>query len=225
MDILWKAYYPNSTIGTCCLCYCIIQSGDFDKGHIVARANGGVDDISNLIPMCSMCNKSVGGKDLFDYMVLHGLSLPYTVYAGKLTDEKDRLGLDRAYRIMVSDLEGAYSRREKEAFKKGEEDYKEKLEAACTSKDKEYKRMLEDYKMSVEKEYTERTTEAMKRKDEAELIVRNRLLDHQRDELVALYKKSLADQLAQQKEKIILQYKEALQDKLAAQKKELLGEK
>lgn len=42
--------------------------GAWECGHIISEANGGTLDTDNLKPICSGCNKSMGSKNMDDYM-------------------------------------------------------------------------------------------------------------------------------------------------------------
>ena len=42
--------------------------GAWECGHIISEANGGNLDTDNLKPICSGCNKSMGSKNMDDYM-------------------------------------------------------------------------------------------------------------------------------------------------------------
>lgn len=44
----------------------------FEVDHIVARANGGPDHLSNYVPSCSRCNTSKSSKSIFDYLRRRG---------------------------------------------------------------------------------------------------------------------------------------------------------
>lgn len=52
-------------------CVTKINSKDFDAGHIVSEKHGGDVSINNLIPICSMCNRSMGTMDMRDYVKTH----------------------------------------------------------------------------------------------------------------------------------------------------------
>jgi len=57
-------------------CYCCklepITYGNFECGHNVAHANGGSDELSNLRPICRLCNSSMGTKNLEDFKQQQG---------------------------------------------------------------------------------------------------------------------------------------------------------
>lgn len=45
-----------------------ISMMDFECGHIISEANGGNTDIDNLLPICSVCNKSMGTNHMEDFV-------------------------------------------------------------------------------------------------------------------------------------------------------------
>jgi small GTP-binding protein len=53
-------------------CFCCkdkdITPFDFECGHITAVSMGGATNIENLRPICSLCNKSMGSKNMFSFM-------------------------------------------------------------------------------------------------------------------------------------------------------------
>jgi len=62
-DVWFKHFEP--TKGKCVCCNTKeITPFDFECGHIVAEAEGGVTSIDNLIPICSLCNKSAGVENM-----------------------------------------------------------------------------------------------------------------------------------------------------------------
>lgn len=58
---VWRTYVGNrlSVICPCCN-LSTINFNNWEAGHVVARAKGGSDDISNLRPICGGCNKRMG---------------------------------------------------------------------------------------------------------------------------------------------------------------------
>lgn len=81
-----KAYIPKSLriavwdkniglkIGTTLCTVCKIGSitqMDFQCGHIIAEAEGGETCLSNLIPVCTKCNLSMGRKNLNDFKQMY----------------------------------------------------------------------------------------------------------------------------------------------------------
>lgn len=66
-DFVWKRDIGNSKIGKCYVCDCTITDDNFEAGHIIAKAKGGTNDVSNLRSICIPCNKSIGTQNLEDF--------------------------------------------------------------------------------------------------------------------------------------------------------------
>lgn len=62
-NMVWAKCVNN----TCEICYDDIDKNTFEAGHIVSRAFGGKTDISNLIPICFHCNRSMGTRHADEY--------------------------------------------------------------------------------------------------------------------------------------------------------------
>lgn len=72
----WRAFYsmvpdgdksPEGDVMCPCCESALINQGCFEAGHIVSFKNGGSDEISNLRPVCSVCNKSMGIMNMDEY--------------------------------------------------------------------------------------------------------------------------------------------------------------
>lgn len=48
-----------------------IDAFDFEAGHVRAHSKGGSDDIKNLVPICGICNKSMGDQNMKKFMKIH----------------------------------------------------------------------------------------------------------------------------------------------------------
>lgn len=59
---------PSLTEGKCFVCKGSIHLLTYECGHIIAYAEGGKTVAENLRPLCSLCNKSMGKKNLNDYI-------------------------------------------------------------------------------------------------------------------------------------------------------------
>ena len=69
---LWNIHFTeNNAKGDCKVCSKEIKMTDFDAGHIIAVANGGSDNLDNLMPVCSLCNKSMGIQNLNEFKKLY----------------------------------------------------------------------------------------------------------------------------------------------------------
>ena len=73
---VWNKYIGNTiSISKCAVgCGESISMNNFECGHVKARANGGDDKITNLRPICSKCNKSMGTTDMNDFINTYGLN-------------------------------------------------------------------------------------------------------------------------------------------------------
>jgi hypothetical protein len=56
----------------CFACEYPLRDVDIEMGHIVSHSNGGGIDLPNLRPLCGSCNKSMGKKNMFDFMRTYG---------------------------------------------------------------------------------------------------------------------------------------------------------
>lgn len=64
---LWTNHFNDSIIGNCTVCKFNIDITNFHCGHIISVKNGGTDNITNLTPLCSGCNLSMGTQNVNDY--------------------------------------------------------------------------------------------------------------------------------------------------------------
>lgn len=63
---VWKYYLGNSGEAQCFCCETnIITPFRFECAHIIADSKGGSSDVNNLLPCCSICNRSMGTMNLF----------------------------------------------------------------------------------------------------------------------------------------------------------------
>jgi len=60
---VWLRYAGNKMTAKCPICDGKIKFTGFDCGHKIAFAKGGKETIDNLIPLCAMCNRSMGDQD------------------------------------------------------------------------------------------------------------------------------------------------------------------
>lgn len=72
-------FYVGEEKGTA-LCMCCshekIKASHFECGHVISEFNGGTICIENLRPICSQCNRSVGKKNMNEFMEKYGYELP-----------------------------------------------------------------------------------------------------------------------------------------------------
>ena len=63
--------------GKCFCCnYTELTSFQFECGHVISEYKGGDVNIANLRPICSLCNKSMGKKNMVEYMTKNKLPFP-----------------------------------------------------------------------------------------------------------------------------------------------------
>ena len=67
-DTIWdQSFGKEAGIGKCYCCTGEINSKKFDCGHIISVANSGTNNIDNLKPICSTCNKSMGTANMEEF--------------------------------------------------------------------------------------------------------------------------------------------------------------
>src|SRR5260221_8498884 len=62
---VWDKYIGKEKgFGPCYVCESTIDSKFFECGHIISEYHGGTTKLNNLRPICGVCNKSVGKKNM-----------------------------------------------------------------------------------------------------------------------------------------------------------------
>jgi len=64
---LWRSIFQDNMNGFCSVCLCGVNIENFHAGHIISVKNGGSDNISNLRVVCSLCNLSMGTRNLDEF--------------------------------------------------------------------------------------------------------------------------------------------------------------
>ncbi len=74
-QLVWNKHMGEENGNGLCTCCEVtkISQMDFICGHIVSENNGGQITVDNLTPICSLCNSSMGTKNLNEFKKLHGL--------------------------------------------------------------------------------------------------------------------------------------------------------
>jgi hypothetical protein len=74
-QLVWNLHMGEENgKGKCCCCGSTeISQMDFQCGHIVSEYNGGDIVIDNLLPICSLCNTSMGKTNMDEFIKKHGL--------------------------------------------------------------------------------------------------------------------------------------------------------
>lgn len=66
---IWETYIGKIYESKCFCCKTKdIQQGNFECGHVKSIKDGGGTTIENLRPICSTCNRSMGRKNMYDFM-------------------------------------------------------------------------------------------------------------------------------------------------------------
>ena len=72
-NALWINFFKDKRNGICQCCMREpITIGNFHAGHVVAEVNGGTA-LDNLVPLCMLCNTSMGKHDLNDFIIKYNL--------------------------------------------------------------------------------------------------------------------------------------------------------
>jgi 5-methylcytosine-specific restriction endonuclease McrA len=73
-NAVWINYFVDRRIGKCLCCLREqISIGNFNCGHIVSHNQGGKTTLDNLIPICTLCNTSMGTYNLNDFIKKYNL--------------------------------------------------------------------------------------------------------------------------------------------------------
>ena len=72
----WNHHVGELVPKTKCLCCnnIDITQHNFHCGHIIAESQGGSCDINNLMPVCNVCNYSMGSMNMNEFRAMYGLS-------------------------------------------------------------------------------------------------------------------------------------------------------
>lgn len=71
-SFVWDKYIGKEKgIAKCYICTTEINSKHFECGHIISKANGGADFVENLRCICSLCNKSIGIKNMDEFKKIY----------------------------------------------------------------------------------------------------------------------------------------------------------
>jgi len=71
---VWNLYIGAHINEHRCLCCkkAFIKITDFETGHVLSESEGGTMEISNLRPICSVCNHSMGTMNMIEYVKKYG---------------------------------------------------------------------------------------------------------------------------------------------------------
>jgi hypothetical protein len=73
-NVLWYIHYNDVRTAKCKCCLVEdISISCYHVGHVIAEANGGKTSMENLLPMCMLCNTSIGKQNVFDFIKKYNL--------------------------------------------------------------------------------------------------------------------------------------------------------
>lgn len=68
-NVLWYIHYGDVRTAKCKCCLVEdISLSCYHVGHVIAEANGGKTSMENLLPMCMLCNTSIGKQNVNDFI-------------------------------------------------------------------------------------------------------------------------------------------------------------
>lgn len=75
----WNTHVGELVPKINCLCCdnVSITQHNFHCGHIIAETHGGTLDINNLLPICNVCNSSMGSMNMNEFKTMYGFSNTY----------------------------------------------------------------------------------------------------------------------------------------------------
>ena len=85
---VWNEYIGIDKANDKCFCCNSepITKANFECGHIISEHSGGEINIKNLRPVCSACNKSVGTKNMLDFMKQYHFDIRKDFYKNKFNE-------------------------------------------------------------------------------------------------------------------------------------------
>jgi hypothetical protein len=68
-NVLWFIHFGDVRTAKCKCCLVEdISISCYHVGHVIAEANGGKTSMENLLPMCMLCNTSIGKQNVNDFI-------------------------------------------------------------------------------------------------------------------------------------------------------------
>lgn len=83
--LVWENTFGDLNYSSKCYTCCgaTITARQFECGHIIAKANGGLTRLYNLRPICNDCNRSMDTMNMFDYIRHYGFDFNFDVEEAK----------------------------------------------------------------------------------------------------------------------------------------------
>lgn len=95
---IWLIFNTSDLKGRCWCCRSDLYFIDAEMGHIVPHAEGGGYESSNLVPLCSSCNKACSDRNLLEYRSL--------VYPDQIYKELAESKIDNLTARLIQDNHG-----------------------------------------------------------------------------------------------------------------------
>jgi flagellar biosynthesis GTPase FlhF len=149
---LWEIECGNTLSGLCFTCNRIVKVDDFQAGHIISEANGGLVTLSNLKVVCKPCNTSCGTMDLHCFKeILETSSSSSSSSSSSMVKKSEK-------------------KRKKDNEKEEKKRFMEEAKAKAKAEEEEKKRLMEEAKAKAkaEEEEKKRLMEEAKAKAKAE---------------------------------------------------------
>lgn len=68
-NVLWYIHFGDVRTAKCKCCLVEdISISCYNVGHVIAEANSGKTSMENLLPMCMLCNTSIGKQNVNDFI-------------------------------------------------------------------------------------------------------------------------------------------------------------
>jgi hypothetical protein len=102
-QLVWNKHIGEKFGSGTCLCCKIteITQMSFHCGHITSEKNGGDITIDNLLPICALCNSSMGSMNMWDFIQKHGLHKDDTLHLKEEVKRLSKLLEDAEERIRI----------------------------------------------------------------------------------------------------------------------------
>ena len=65
---VWMKHNGRKLDGRCYCCQKVITTNEFECGHVVPESKGGKTTLPNLEPICRTCNRSMGTRNMHEFM-------------------------------------------------------------------------------------------------------------------------------------------------------------
>lgn len=71
--LVWRTYCGKIFTANCFCCNDDLEYDDYVCGHVISEKNGGETTVKNLRPICSLCNTSMGARNMDEFIETYKL--------------------------------------------------------------------------------------------------------------------------------------------------------